>query len=127
MRINFTEIVEETKGWIDLRDITTRIETVVEREGMQQGFALIYAVEPETAVITLEAEMALILDMADFIKKLVGDIKMEARGDVASALLGTHLAVPVLEGCLDLGTWQQIMLVDLGQAGKKKVLLQLVS
>ena len=127
MRVSFSEIVEKTNGWIDLRDVTAGVERAVKRENVSSGLALVYAMCEETAVVTLEAEMALILDTAEMISRLVKDTRTESRGEVAAALLGTHLAVPIAEGFLDLGTWQQIMLVDLGKAGEKKVLVQIVS
>ncbi len=127
MKINFSELIEETKGWIDIVDITDKVGSVIKNNEVKEGFALIYTMERDTALITLEAEMALILDMADLISSLVEGIKSEAKGDVASALLGTYLTIPIVKGYMDLGTWQQIMLVDLGMAGKKRVLIQSIS
>lgn len=127
MDVSFTEIREKSNGWIDLRDITPKVEQLVKQEKISSGMALVYALEEETALITLEAEMALILDVADTVSAMVRDTRPESKGKVAAALLGTHLAVPVVNGFLDLGTWQQIMLVDLGKAGEKRVLVQVIS
>lgn len=127
MHVSFAEIREKSNGWIDLRDITPRVEQLVKQEKILSGMALVYALEGETALITLEAEMALILDAADMISTMVKDTRSESKGKVAAALLGTHLVVPVVDGFLDLGTWQQIMLVDLGKAGEKRVLVQVIS
>lgn len=126
MRASFSEIVEKTNGWIDLRDITAKVERAVKQEKVSTGVALVYAMGEETALITLEAEMALILDAADMTSRLVKDTRTESRGKVAAALLGNHVAIPIVEGFLDLGTWQQIMLVDLGKPGDKKVLVQVI-
>lgn len=120
------EIKVKTNGWIDLIDITSQTSRLVKEAELREGNVLIYARDEKTAIVTLEAEMALILDTADFIDRLVSQCKPENRGSIASAILGSSIAVPLTQGYLDLGAWQQIMLVDLGAPGEKKIGIQII-
>lgn len=124
MRIVNQEITVKTNGWIDLIDITSQISRLVKKAELREGSVLIYARDEKNAIVTLEADMALILDTADFIDRLVSQCKPESRGSIASAILGSSITVPLSQGFLDLGTWQQIMLVDLGVPGEKKIWIQ---
>lgn len=129
MKTTFKEIEVESNGWIDLVDLTREIDHILKQAEVEEGLALIYAISEKTSLITLEYEPSLILDTADEIAHWFNNSgsSPEARGRIASAFLGRDLFVPITEGYLDLGTWQQIVLVDLGEKGSKRILVQLLS
>jgi len=123
------EIEVEGNGWIDLIDLTPEIDRILKRSKIKEGLAMIFAISEKTALITLEYEPSLILDTADEIAARFknSDLSPDAKGWIASAFLGRYLFLPVVEGYLDLGTWQQTVLVDLGEKGSKRILVQLLS
>lgn len=129
MKIESKEIELESNGWIDLIDLTGEITKILHQIEAKQGLAMVYALSDRTALVTLEYEPSLIVDTADEIASwFKGDgLSRGARGHIAAAFLGRSLFVPVAEGYLDLGAWQQVTLVDLGEKGQKRVLVQLVS
>lgn len=131
LKVYTEKISVSANGWIDLVNIESQVAKAVKDSGVAQGTVLVFTESGKTAVITMEAEMRLILDTADFIAEAVEPkIKphqnRESKSYIASAFLGSDLLIPVFDGVLDLGTWQQPMLVDLGKPGKKNLLIQVI-
>jgi secondary thiamine-phosphate synthase enzyme len=126
LRLENKEIKLSTNGWVDLVDITPQVSQVVHDSGVEKGVVLVYVRDKEAAVITMEAEMALMLDTADFVTRLVDRCRKETKGHIAVAVLGSSMSVPVAQGYLGLGSWQQIVVVDLGEPGEKSVGIQVV-
>lgn len=129
MNIDWQEFEVEGSGWIDIIDLTHEISQILKKWKIENGLAVIHALSEKTALVTLEHEPSLILDTAEEIARWFegSDLSSEAKSHIASALLGRSLFLPVAEGYLDLGTWQQVSLVDLGNKGKKRILVQLLS
>jgi secondary thiamine-phosphate synthase enzyme len=114
----------KTNGWIDLIDLTPQVNNIVKESGITNGSVLVYAKDEKTAIIGLEADASLIFDTADFIGDLVSMVREDSRGAVAASILGGSFLIPVNDGFPDLGTWQQIFLIDLGKKGEKSVIFQ---
>ncbi|MBI4743772.1 MAG: YjbQ family protein [Actinobacteria bacterium] len=126
MKILTKESKVKTKGWIDLIDLTTSVNDIIKESKIEDGSVLVYSNDEKTAIIGLEAEKRLVFDTADFIGNLVSMIKEEDRGAVAASILGGSFLIPVTNGSPDLGTWQQVFLVDLGKSGEKSVIFQVI-
>lgn len=116
----------KTNGWIDLIDLTPQVNNIVKESGITNGSVLVYAKDEKTAIIGLEADESLIFDTADFIGDLVSMVREDSRGAVAASILGGSFLIPVNDGFPNLGTWQQIFLVDFGKKGEKGVILQVI-
>jgi len=112
----------QTKGHCDFVDITGEVAMAVATLGVTDGVALIFVPGSTAAVTTIEFEDGVMEDLKDVLERLApenADYKHHARwGDrngaahIRSAIVGTDFLVPIEEGELVLGTWQQIVLID---------------
>ena len=114
--------VVETKRRTDILDITTQVERAVSKSGISSGIVLVFTPGSTAGLTTIEYEPGAISDLKDAIARIAPEgmaYAHDARwGDgngfshVRAALLGPSLALPLREGALVTGTWQQIVLVD---------------
>ena len=111
-----------TKGFTDIIDITSRVSEVVKKSKVREGICLISCPGSTVGITTIEYEPELLKDFKEFLEKIVPSDKEyhhdkvwgEKNGfsHIRSALIKPFLAVPIEEGKLVLGQWQQIVLID---------------
>src|SRR3989338_9268606 len=111
-----------TKGQDECLDITEDVQAVVERAKIRQGLATVFVTGSTAGVTTIEFEPGLGRDLKEAVERLFPEslryAHHETGGDdngfshLRASFLGPSLSVPVVEGKLQLGTWQQIVLVD---------------
>jgi len=111
-----------TKGFTDIIDITSRVSEVVKKSKVREGICLISCPGSTAGITTIEYEPELLKDFKEFLEKIVPSDKEyhhdkvwgEKNGfsHIRSALIKPFLAVPIEEGKLVLGQWQQIVLID---------------
>jgi secondary thiamine-phosphate synthase enzyme len=113
----------KTKGNCDVVNITEQVSGVVSKSGIRDGAATLFNIGSTGAITTTEYEPGLAdYDIkAAFEKVAPSDGVYEhektwhddnGHAHVRATLLGPSLSVPIVEGQLTLGTWQQIILVD---------------
>lgn len=116
------QISLSTKGFSDIHDLTARVEQIVAKSGIQNGIVCVFAVGSTASVSTIEYEPALSEDFREQLEKFAPHTMRtrhsETWGDdngfshIRATFMGPGLTVPVHDGALVLGTWQQIVLVD---------------
>ncbi len=133
------KITAKTKGNCDIVDITEQVRDFVDKSAVKEGMATIFNVGSTGAVTTTEYEPGLVnYDLeAAFERMAPRDIRYEhektwhddnGHSHVRASLLGPSLNVPVVDGKLTLGTWQQIVLVDFDTRPRTRtIVLQIVS
>jgi len=133
------KITVKTKGNCDIVDITEEVRDFVGRSAVKEGTATIFNVGSTGAITTTEFEPGLVnYDLeAAFERIAPRDIRYEheetwhddnGHSHVRASLLGPSLSVPVVDGKLTLGTWQQIILVDFDTRPRTRtIVLQIVS
>lgn len=124
------EIPFTTKGELDILDITDEIRRRIPESGVVDGTAHIFVAGQTVAVTTIEYESGAVSDLGNAIKRLAPDKLVyehnaawgdgNGRSHIRAALLGPDLTVPVRNGRLLLGTWQQIVLVELDLRGRSR-------
>lgn len=112
----------KTTGDTNIIDITPQVTRKVSESRMTEGHVLVFAPGSTAAITTIEFESGVIKDLKDAIERLAPTgipYRHDTRwGDgngyahVRAALMGASLTVPLINGHLILGTWQQIVLVD---------------
>src|SRR4030042_2720685 len=118
--MTFSETISlSTKGFSDILDITHHVDAVIDHSGIKNGLVTVFCPGSTGAVTTIEYESGVIRDLQKAIEKIApSNIPYEHAkrwGDgngfshVRAALLGPSLTVPILQGALALGTWQQIV------------------
>ncbi|RJQ30929.1 MAG: hypothetical protein C4562_07270 [Actinobacteria bacterium] len=126
LNVSNAKLPVKTNGWIDIVDLSAVIDDFIKNTGVRDGIVLASSVSERTAITTIEYETSLLMDTADFLSSLVKDQPEQAKGELLASFLGQSLSIPVTHGRLDLGTWQQIVLVDFGSQGEKEVCLEAV-
>lgn len=107
----------------EIVDVTERVQGIVSDSGVRAGLACVFVVGSTAAVTTVEHEPGLVADMRSAMDRLYpkGDEYEHHRrwGDgnghshVRASFIGPSLTVPVVDGRLLLGTWQQIVFLEL--------------
>jgi secondary thiamine-phosphate synthase enzyme len=111
-----------TKGFCDIIDITSRVEEAVRNSKIKEGICLVSSPGSTVGLTTIEYEPQLLKDFKEFLEKIIpsdkkyhhDDVWGEANGfsHLRSSLLKPFLVIPVENGKLILGTWQQVVFVD---------------
>lgn len=129
--------VVNTRGDCDILDITDKVNAVVDNSGMEEGIALAFVAGSTGGITTIEYESGVVNDLKQAMDRIAPrDIHYDhdARwGDgnghshVRSALTGPGFAAPFASGRLELGTWQQIVLMDFDvRPRKRNIIVQVV-
>ena len=127
----------KTKGFSDVKDITREVESIVSQSGIGQGLAHIFVIGSTASISTIEYEPALVEDLRDEMEKLVPSSQpsrhSQTWGDdngfshLRATLMGPGMSVPVVDGKLLLGTWQQIVVVDFdNRPRRREIILQIM-
>jgi len=126
-----------TTADVDVLDLTDEVRAVVADSGVRDGEALVFVPGSTGAITTIEYEPGVVQDLKNAIDRMAPRDMAYAHdaawhdgngySHVGSAILGPALTVPVAEGHLILGTWQQIVLVDLDNKGRKRRILVRIS
>jgi secondary thiamine-phosphate synthase enzyme len=126
-----------TKGQGDAHDVTALVAKAVQDSGLDGGAVTVFVVGSTAAVTTIEFEPGAVADFNRLLERLAprdGPYRHHERwGDdngsshVRAALLGPSLTVPFAGGKLTLGTWQQIMLIELDTRSRtRELVLQVI-
>lgn len=121
----------------DIHDLTDDLRDAVRGWGVQEGIAVVFAPGSTAAVTMIEYEPGVLQDLRRAVEKIApADLDYAhnaAWGDgngyahVRSALLGPSVSIPVHEGDLVLGTWQQVVLLDFdNKARRRRLVLQVL-
>jgi secondary thiamine-phosphate synthase enzyme len=124
----------KTKGNCDVVNITPLVQDFLERGGLKEGIVTIFNVGSTAALTTTEYEPGLVNHdlKAAFEKIAPQNAHYEheqtwhddnGHSHVRASLLGPSLSVPVLEGRLTLGTWQQIVLIDFDTSPRTRTII----
>ena len=126
-----------TRGQGDAHDVTDLVAAALADSGVAAGIATVFVVGSTAAVTTIEFEPGAVADLNRLFDELAprdGEYRHHLRwGDdngsshVRAALLGPSLAVPFADRKLTLGTWQQIMLLEMDtRPRKREIVVQIV-
>ena len=103
-------------------DVTEKVREIVSKSNIREGLACVFVVGSTAAVTTVEYEPGLVTDMRDAMDRLYPksiDYEHHQRwGDgnghshIRASFVGPSLTVPIVDGDLVLGTWQQIVFLE---------------
>jgi secondary thiamine-phosphate synthase enzyme len=112
----------ETPGNGHIVDITPGVASVVRTSGVQRGLVNVFATGSTVAVTTMEYEPGGIHDLQSLLDRLippgaeyehnVRNHDTNAHAHLRAAVIGPSESIPLVEGELALGTWQQVVLID---------------
>ena len=135
--IHHATIQLSTRGHADMHDLTPNLEEIVERSGITTGIALLFTPSSTSALTTIEYESGALDDLRRALDEIAPpdrEYKHNLRwrdgnghAHLRAALVGPSLSVPILEGRVRLGTWQQVLFIDFDvRPRERKVEVQLL-
>jgi len=111
-----------TQGRDDCVDLTPTVQDAFRRAKIRQGLATIFVTGSTAGVTTIEYEPGLVRDMKEAVRRLFPETLRYAHHDTGgddngfshlrASFIGPSLSIPIVDGKLQLGTWQQIVLID---------------
>lgn len=116
-------------------NITNEVEKALEESGIKEGMILVSAMHITAGVYVNDAEYGLISDIDKWAEELAPfDINYnhhhtgETNGDshLKSLLIGHEVIVPVTNGRLDFGPWQQVYYAEFDGQRRKRVLIKVM-
>jgi secondary thiamine-phosphate synthase enzyme len=112
----------DTPGNGHIVDITPGVARVARTAGVDRGLVCVFARGSTVAVTTMEYEPGGVSDLQALLERLVptrGDYEhnrlnhdTNSHAHLRAAIIGPSETIPLLDGQLVLGTWQQIVLID---------------
>ncbi len=127
----------QTKGNTDIVDITERVDRAVAESGIKNGTVTVFVSGSTAGITTIEYEPGLISDLKRVWEQIVpSNVPYQhdatwhdgnGYSHVRASLLGASLVVPLSEGRLTLGTWQQIVLIDFDIRGRSRQIVVQIS
>jgi secondary thiamine-phosphate synthase enzyme len=116
------EIRVDTAKHGQMHDITEQVQEVVSESGIGHGLVNIFNIGSTGAVGTIEFEPGLVRDLPEILDSLIPPSREyghertwhdgNGHSHLQATMLGPSLTVPVKDGKLVLGTWQQIFHIE---------------
>jgi secondary thiamine-phosphate synthase enzyme len=112
----------ETPGNGHIVDLTEGVSSVVQTAGVDRGLVTVFATGSTVAVTTMEYEPGGVHDLQGLLERLIpqhGDYEhnrlnhdTNSHAHMRAAVIGPSETIPLVDGRLALGTWQQVVLID---------------
>ena len=133
MTVSTKLIKIHSKGENDMIDLTEEISSFVKKSGISNGTITVFVSGSTGSVTTIEYEPGLIKDFPEMLDRIAprnldyGHEQMWHDGNghshVKASLMGPSLTIPFIEGELCLGTWQQIVFLELDTRSRTRNLI----
>jgi len=114
-------------------NITDQVKAILEGTAIQQGSVLVFYRHTTGAILLVEHEAGMLVDLQDVLEKITPsayEYKHHLRGydsngaaHVRTAMLNVSLTVPVLDGQLLLGEYQEIIVIDFDPGEKVRTVV----
>jgi secondary thiamine-phosphate synthase enzyme len=117
MKVQNERIRLSTRGEIEFIDLTDKVQEVVEKTGVKNGIAHVFAPHATGILILSEYEPSLLEDIRVMLEKLIPkrisyQHPSNAHSHLRSLLLSPDKTLPIIDGRVVLGTWQSLVFVE---------------
>jgi secondary thiamine-phosphate synthase enzyme len=112
----------QTAGNGQIVDLTEGVARIVATSDVDRGLVAVFAIGATVGVTTMEYEPGGVSDLQRLLDRLIpaeGDYEhnrlnhdTNSHAHLRAAVIGPSETIPVIDGRLTLGTWQQIVLID---------------
>lgn len=130
MSVYYDEINIETRGEVDIVDITDDIQNLVKKSKIKNGIVCVFVPGSTGSVTTIEYEPGLMKDLPRALQKIAPKGEHydhhetwhddNGHSHVRASLVGPSLTIPIKNGNLIHGTWQQIVFVELDTSPRNR-------
>ena len=130
-------VVLSSKGENDIIDITNNVEKILLESKLKNGIITLFVVGSTAAITTIEYEPGLQQDFPNMLEKIAPKgIEYQhdntwhdgnAHSHLKASLIGPSLTIPFINGQTSLGTWQQIVFVEMDtRSRERKIIVQII-
>lgn len=120
MRTWSKELTFSTRKHREVLDITDEVVAAVRESGIKNGMLLVQLPHATAALVLNENEGGLVQDIMDKLEDLApmragyhhDEIDDNAHAHVKSALIGSSRTLPIVDGRVVRGTWQNFMVIE---------------
>lgn len=131
------EINIKTKGEVDIIDITNNVKKIINESKIKNGIACVFVPGSTGTVTTIEYEPGLKKDLPRALQKIAPKGEHydhhetwhddNGHSHVRASLMGPSLTIPIIDGRLIHGTWQQIVFIELDTSPRNRnIICQIV-
>jgi len=123
----------KTDGDGTMVDLTSELERFIEEKGVQEGLMNVFVPGSTGALTTVEYEPGLIKDMPEMFERLIPSDRAyhhdrtwgDANGfsHLRASLVGPSITIPIDEGRLQLGTWQQVVFLEFDNKPRQRTVV----
>ncbi len=137
MRVVSEELHLDTEGEGDVVNITPDLGGLLNATGLRRGLLTVFVSGSTAALTTIEFEPGLEEDLKKALNRLVPDDipyahnKTWSDGNghshIRASIIGPSLTIPFKDGHLTLGTWQQVVLVEMDiRSRSRRLIIQII-
>ncbi|MBD3190499.1 MAG: YjbQ family protein [Candidatus Heimdallarchaeota archaeon] len=115
-----------TSGEFDFIDLTSDVDQIVQKSGIQNGIALVFAGHSTGVIVIAENEPHLRKDIKEFLQQLIPSTgkhyhhSSNAFAHLRSMFLTPSKVIPVVNGKIALGTWQSVLWIEADQRTRNR-------
>lgn len=133
---SYTEyLVFNTKNKREIINITDKVSEALKKSGIKEGLCLVSAMHVTAGVFVNDDEDGLIEDLEEWLEKLApfnpnykhhrtGETNADAH--LKSLLIHHEVIIPVTDGRLDFGPWQQVFYAEFDGQRRKRVIIKII-
>jgi len=117
------ELAFSTSGHGDMHDLTDQVNSIVADSRIQSGTAHVFGVGSTAGICSIEFEPGLKMDLPNILSTLIPPSRSygheqtwrdgNGHSHLQASVLGQEMTIPVRNGTLVLGTWQQVVHLEL--------------
>ena len=137
LRVETAYLEVRSRGEGDVIDLTAQLQEVLAQAGLKNGVLTLFVPGSTGAVTTIEYEPGLVIDIRNTLERIApkGAVyEHEKRwhdgnghSHVRASLIGPSLSIPFIDGRLTLGTWQQVIFIELDiRPRHRKLIVQMM-
>jgi len=133
MEVRTTGISLSTQGDGQVIDISASVQRAIDEAGVVEGQVSAFVRGSTAAITTMEHEPGGVQDLGEMLERLIpahGDYEhnrlnhdTNSHAHQRASLIGASETVPVIDGRMALGTWQQLVLVDFDDRPRQRTVL----
>jgi secondary thiamine-phosphate synthase enzyme len=137
MQTIINHIFLTSQGNTDIIDISQKVQECIDSSGLHNGLVTIFCPSSTSGITTIEYEPGVLEDLKRIFNEIVPKENTyrhdEAWHDgngyshIRAALLKASISIPLMDGRLTLGTWQQIVFIDFDtRPRKREIIIQVI-
>jgi secondary thiamine-phosphate synthase enzyme len=137
MATHRSELTIDTRGKVEVRDITREVRQAAGKGPLKEGILLLSVRHTTCALALNENERGLVQDMKRLAATILDPLRAaggfrhdeiddNAQAHLTSVVLGPSLTLPLAGGAPVLGTWQSVLLVEMDGPRSRTVDLTIV-